>query len=116
LDALEFTNKNNFGYGQLQAFLRLSSLGVSSQNWDDAINYTKKAFQHPEFEKFPYPANFYHDLGKAYFEKNEYEKAVEQLNKVLEIYLNDNAKANYYGVQNLNGTGQVFLKMHQTHP
>ena len=49
-------------------------------NWDEAIPYLEKAILHA-----PNLAQAHRDLGKAYFQKNELEKAVQHYLKVVQL-------------------------------
>src|SRR5690554_897307 len=112
LDALKIARENEFEFGELQAYMMLSILGVDYKYWEDVITYTEIAFGKPGIEKFNQIQTLKHNLGLAYGEMKEYEKAMALLDEEYQTYLSDDVN-HYYAITNLSESGNLYLDLYE---
>lgn len=113
--ALEFTKENNFEFGELQAYMILSTLGVDYKQWDDVITYTNLAFKKPGIEKFNEVQTLKHNSAMAYGEMKDYDNLIKILDEQYEFYLNGNSN-NYSGLTNILEAGNLYLELYNEEP
>ena len=66
-----------------QAQTNLGALYLETERWDDAIQVLEKADANPEYRE---PLRTIHNLGWAWFNKGDFDKAREQYEKILRKY------------------------------
>ena len=111
LNALKFCKENNYDFGELQAYMLLSTLGVDYKSWEDVITYTERAFKKESVENFNQIQTLKHNLGIAYGAMKEYDKAVQFLDEEYEFYLDDEIN-HYYTINNLTESGNLYLEIY----
>src|SRR5699024_5883567 len=82
------------------------------KQWDDVVTYSEKALEHPAIESFNQVQTIEHNLGLAYVEIKEYQKAFDVFEKEYEFYLNDSG-VDYYALTNLMESGQAYLDIYE---
>lgn len=112
LDALKISRQNEFEFGELQAYMMLGILGVDYKSWEDVIIYTEMAFEKPEIEKFNQIQTLKHNLGLAYGEMKEYDKAIALLDEEYETYKSEEVN-HYYALTNLSESGNLYLELYE---
>lgn len=115
LDGLRISRKNDYEFGELQAYMMLSILGVDYKRWEDVITYTEMAFKKPDIEKFNQIQTLKHNLGLAYGGMKEYAKAMALLDEEYEFYLKDEIN-HYYTITNLTESGNLYLDLYEDDP
>lgn len=108
----DFTKSQDFDFGEIQSYMMLSMLGVDFKQWDDVVTYSEKALEHPAIESFNQVQTIEHNLGLAYLEIKEYQKAFDVFEKEYEFYLNDSG-VDYYALTNLMESGQAYLDIYE---
>ena len=95
--ALKFTKENDFEFGELQAYMILSTLGVDYKQWEDVVTYTNMAFEKSGIEKFNEVQTLKHNSAMAYGEMKDYDNLIKILDEQYEFYLKGSAN-NYSGL------------------
>ena len=112
---LNFTKENNFEFGELQAYMMLSTLGVDYKQWEDVIKFTEVAFKKPGIEKFNEVQTLKHNSAMAYGEIKDYENVIKILDEQYKFYANGSAN-NYSGLTNLLEAGNLYLDLYKEEP
>lgn len=113
--ATKFTKKYGYDFGELQSYMMLGILGVDYEKWEDVITYSNKALNHPNIKIFNQTQTIKHNLGLAYGEMKEFDKAFEIFDEEYAFYLED-AGVDYYAISNLIDSGNLYLELYEEEP
>ena len=113
--ALKFTKENDFEFGELQAYMILSTLGVDYKQWEDVVTYTNMAFEKSGIEKFNEVQTLKHNSAMAYGEMKDYDNLIKILDEQYEFYLKGSAN-NYSGLTNILEAGNLYLDLYKEEP
>ncbi|HZW76917.1 MAG TPA: CHAT domain-containing tetratricopeptide repeat protein [Flavobacteriaceae bacterium] len=110
LRGLEFCQKQDFTFGEMQALWMLSNLGTLYNQWDDAVFYSKKALEHKNIGFFNQAQTLLHNLAMAYVAKEDLDRAIPVLEEEYEFYHNDVSNAEFPSLSNLLESADVYMK------
>lgn len=111
-DVAEYSKENGTVFFELQAYQMLSTLGVDYHQWEEVVEYSNKALNHPNIEIFHQTQSLKHNLGLAYGSMKEYDKAFDIFDEQYEFYL-ENQENSYYSIQNLIESGDLYLELYK---
>lgn len=110
LEVTKFSKTQEFPFGELQSYMMLSILGVDYEKWGDVVKYSNIALEHPEIHVFNQTQTLKHNLGLAYVETEEYDKAVEVFDEEY-LFYKDDSGVDYYTLTNLTESGDAFINI-----
>lgn len=111
-EATEFAKKENFDFGEIQSYMILSTLGVDYRQWKEVIDVATKALSHHNIDVFNQIQTLKHNLGMAYANLGDFEKAFETFEDEYEFYLHDSG-VDYYSITNLTESGNIYLEIYE---
>lgn len=111
--ALDFALNQEFGFGEMQAYMMLSMVSADYKQWDDAISFSQKALANENIEKFNQTETLKHNLAMAYAGLENYDKAFELLREEYIFYRKNPAKIDYSSLINLLETGDLYIKVYR---
>lgn len=110
-EATAFCKKENFDFGEIQSYMILSTLGVDYKQWNVVVDAATKALSHPNMNVFNQIQTIKHNLGMAYANLGDFEKAFQIFEEEYEFYLHDSG-VDYYSITNLTESGNIYLEIY----
>lgn len=108
--SLDFAEKQDFGFGVMQAYMMLSMVSADYEQWEDAIFYSEKGLTNENIAIFNQTQTLNHHLAMAYAALNQTEKVFSLLEEEYLFYKENENEIDYSAMINILESADVYLK------